>query len=822
MAVKKYLDETGLTEVAAHVNTRLKTVTTMPVTADEGAIRMYCGETTSNFIKGHTYQMRPTLEQRLQFSADTTTYFMTQDGTITDVAPTSYSPQIEGIPVVDPDTGAELVYMAGNNALVQRLGSDVNTITVDFNKIKSSVMPWWTAGAATGSYNPYTIRNVKLVSITEWVDITPSGSILSVGSVNDLLTAWTSMDDDSTAVVNVTTTFALNADYNIPTGRHFLLKGSNADKTTLWTNDGRIFSATLETSVLVWTELHDESVLSKVNELPSNPSVGDTVLYNGTTGTEIDGHIYKYKDLTQNFIGAEVDGTFYDMNGNTISTPTSPEYSTSITISEGGYVLCVDSVAGKLFAKKTENDTTYSVTMNDDGTFTVGDAYVPESSAEVTAGNIATWSIEEFGWVDLTPNTTFNPDDFDVSDGNEVSLVGSVKKIFEGTEDEFLALPVAERKKYDEIHSPDGLDESQITDSITAGDMKAVTSNAVAQVVPSNASASNKLITEEYGNKNFIRYGFYQAPGGDSYRRLMIHNSSYLNGKFCCVDRSGNEYMITIKSGAPTSFCKVNNVNSNTERIVDIRFYTEDVTKIHLYIQSNDWNCLNYYFISDSESEIDEFDSNSTEYNDANAITWQNNFKYQVLETDSDLNNVKTSGVYSIYISDAASQATNHAPNYGWLQLIVIQMNNSQVFCNQILYRSSGEMYMRECGNDSWTAWEQFAVKSELPNAGVGSGINKQDIVSGEANTTINIPAYHFCSGFMWLQISGIGTALLSYDVDYVRNLTLKVIAGTGILLTGLTLNKGETLLGTFSANGDYITFTPQYYTTIRTNYASL
>ena len=171
--VKKYLDETGLAQVATHVNSRLKTVTVMPPSAKEDAIRLYIGPTDSNFIKGHTYQMRPTLEQRLQFSADTTTYFMTQDGTITDVAPTSYSPQIESVPVTDPETGAELVYMAGNNALVQRLGGDVSTITVDFNKIKSSVMPWWTAGAATGSYNPYTIRNVKLVSITEWVDITP-------------------------------------------------------------------------------------------------------------------------------------------------------------------------------------------------------------------------------------------------------------------------------------------------------------------------------------------------------------------------------------------------------------------------------------------------------------------------------------------------------------------------------------------------------------------------------------------------------------------------------------------------------------------------
>lgn len=401
MSTRRYLDKTGLEEVALHVNSRLKTVTTMPVTADEGAVRLYVGQTTSSFIKGHTYQMRTTLEQRLKFQADEYTYYMTEAGDITTTAPASYSPQVEDVPTVDEATGATIVYMAGNNALVQRIGDEVSTITVDFNKIKSHVVPWWTAGAATGSYNPYTVRNVTLISLTEWVDITPSGSIITAASSADLLTAWTQMDEDSTAIVDVTTAFALNDDYDIPVGRHFLLKGSNADKTTLWTNDGRIFSATLEASVLVWTELHDDSKLSKVNELPLNPSVGDTVLYNGTTGTETEGHVYKYKDLTEHFTGAEVDGAFYDMNGNAISTPTDPEYSTSITVSAGGYELYVDNTAGKLFAKKTEDDTTYSVTINNDGTFTAGDSYTPESSVAAVAGNIATWSVEEFGWVDL-------------------------------------------------------------------------------------------------------------------------------------------------------------------------------------------------------------------------------------------------------------------------------------------------------------------------------------------------------------------------------------------------------------------------------------
>ena len=90
----------------------------------------------------------------------------------------------------------------------------------------------------------------------------------------------------------------------------------------------------------------------------------------------------------------------------------------------------------------------------------------------------------------------------------------------------------------------------------------------------------------------------------------------------------------------------------------------------------------------------------------------ENNFKYQVITTDSDLNNIKTSGTYSIYISDPTSQATNHAPTYGWLQLSVIQMNNSQTFCNQVLYSADGKMFMRECGNNTWSAWQQIAVNT--------------------------------------------------------------------------------------------------------------
>ena len=56
MAEKKYLNDVGLADVANHVNTRLKTVTTIPISADNGAVRLYIGATDSTYTKGHTYQ----------------------------------------------------------------------------------------------------------------------------------------------------------------------------------------------------------------------------------------------------------------------------------------------------------------------------------------------------------------------------------------------------------------------------------------------------------------------------------------------------------------------------------------------------------------------------------------------------------------------------------------------------------------------------------------------------------------------------------------------------------------------------------------------
>jgi len=53
---RQYLDETGLARVADKVKARLKVVSEMPTSADTGAVRLYIGETTASFTKGHIYE----------------------------------------------------------------------------------------------------------------------------------------------------------------------------------------------------------------------------------------------------------------------------------------------------------------------------------------------------------------------------------------------------------------------------------------------------------------------------------------------------------------------------------------------------------------------------------------------------------------------------------------------------------------------------------------------------------------------------------------------------------------------------------------------
>ena len=224
----------------------------------------------------------------------------------------------------------------------------------------------------------------------------------------------------------------------------------------------------------------------------------------------------------------------------------------------------------------------------------------------------------------------------------------------------------------------------------TTGALTRVSGNISSNIIPVNASSSNKLVAKS----DIIIKHNYSMAGTASLEddiktfvtALIALGANTYAGYF---NRSGNlgsagNYCITVYAEAGTSTFASGYIVFGAGAMGKVQY---EVSYYKPVGSSEDWVIKK--LVTESE----------------------NNFKYQVLTTDSDLNDVKTSGTYSIYISDATSQATNHAPTYGWLQIIVIQMNNSPLFCNQILVRDEA-MFIRKCGNGAWTDWQQVAVNT--------------------------------------------------------------------------------------------------------------
>ena len=79
--------------------------------------------------------------------------------------------------------------------------------------------------------------------------------------------------------------------------------------------------------------------------------------------------------------------------------------------------------------------------------------------------------------------------------------LSAYQKTFLGTTAEWNAKTTAQKIEYDEADITDDLGGGMVvTDNIVSGDYNPITSNAVAQIVPSGASASNKLVTTSQNN----------------------------------------------------------------------------------------------------------------------------------------------------------------------------------------------------------------------------------------------------------------------------------------------------------------------------------
>lgn len=137
---KKYLDLEGLQNVASKVNSRLKTVTAMPASASDGAIRLYVGETDANYTKGHIYQYTTFYEWRYSHA-----HIYTKSAT----------------PVV-------------GDAVYDYNGAQIGTVaSVSTNEIEVDGTPYTSSGSTMG----------------KWLDISPTASGVTYDNTNSGLTA---------------------------------------------------------------------------------------------------------------------------------------------------------------------------------------------------------------------------------------------------------------------------------------------------------------------------------------------------------------------------------------------------------------------------------------------------------------------------------------------------------------------------------------------------------------------------------------------------------------------------------------------------------
>lgn len=158
----QFLDKNGLDKVAEKVNTRLKTVTEMPATANDGAVRLYVGETAGGYSKGHTYQAKV---------EDWDCYKTT--------------------PEVDP-SGTHYIYLNPDKTIMASThDGDLATISADLTT--RGEIPSGYDIREDGIYFEFEPGSVILAYIPDpendldefnWVDITPAGGAVSADDVS--------------------------------------------------------------------------------------------------------------------------------------------------------------------------------------------------------------------------------------------------------------------------------------------------------------------------------------------------------------------------------------------------------------------------------------------------------------------------------------------------------------------------------------------------------------------------------------------------------------------------------------------------------------
>lgn len=167
----QFLDKDGLDKVAEKVNTRLKTVTEMPLTANNGAVRLYVGDTVAgSYTKGHTYQYRD----------DTYLCFKWDLGQI--------DPQYAGnYYYLYLKSGTTLIYLntgSETNWLVPAANSDDFIIAPNTEYVSYEGSVLTIRGASSGDTFVCNADPDNNLEGGAWVDITPAGGAVSADDVS--------------------------------------------------------------------------------------------------------------------------------------------------------------------------------------------------------------------------------------------------------------------------------------------------------------------------------------------------------------------------------------------------------------------------------------------------------------------------------------------------------------------------------------------------------------------------------------------------------------------------------------------------------------
>jgi len=209
----------------------------------------------------------------------------------------------------------------------------------------------------------------------------------------------------------------------------------------------------------------------KTLEIQLSPAMPDTkyfVVFNGSTNSNFS--VVAQRPET---------GKFYCTFRNTIST------SVTADMDCHWYAVRLVELEGYTELQNKVSNPDSTPTENSTNLVTSGGVYdAIKNASSVFIGTSSEWESEtsktDYQVAILTDQPTVNA--VDGTDGS-TTVVANKNLVFKGTLDEWEALTTAEKKAYDEALIADDMDTGEVVDAVTDGDMRAVTSNAVAEAL---------------------------------------------------------------------------------------------------------------------------------------------------------------------------------------------------------------------------------------------------------------------------------------------------------------------------------------------------